>query len=143
MGIIVASSEGPEKPFTFAHELVRQTLLAGMSVPRKQQMHAAVADAIELLYPRFINERAGEITDHLLKAGSFADGRRLVRYLMLAGKSALEAAAFEEARRSFRSALSYQGALEQREKAELLASLPIAHLILEPWDAAVPSLPQV
>src|SRR6202046_3700264 len=28
MGIIVASSEGPEKPFTFAHELVRQTLLA-------------------------------------------------------------------------------------------------------------------
>ena len=29
MGIIVPSSEGPEKPFTFAHELVRQTLLAG------------------------------------------------------------------------------------------------------------------
>ncbi len=28
MGIIVPSSEGPEKPFTFAHELVRQTLLA-------------------------------------------------------------------------------------------------------------------
>jgi tetratricopeptide (TPR) repeat protein len=140
MGIIVASSEGPEKPFTFAHELMRQTLLAGLSAPRKQQMHVGVADAIERLYPRFVNERAGEITDHLLKAGSFADSRKLVRYLILAGKSALEGAAFEEARRSFRSALSYQGALDHREKAELLASLAIAELSLEHWDAAVTSL---
>ena len=73
MGIIVPSAEGPETPFTFAHELVRQTLLAGISVPRKQQLHAAVADAIERLYPDAVNERAGEIADHLLKAGSFAD----------------------------------------------------------------------
>ena len=143
MGIIVASAEGPEQPFTFAHELVRQTLLASISVPRKQQLHAAVADAIELLYPRFINERAGEITDHLLKAGSFADGGRLVRYLTLAGKNALESAAYEEARRGFRSALSYQGALTPREKAELLGSLAIAELSLEQWDAAIADLREV
>ena len=74
MGIIVPSSEGPERPFTFAHELVRQTLLAGISAPRRQRLHAAVADAIERLYPDAVNERAGEIADHLLKAGSFADG---------------------------------------------------------------------
>ena len=79
MGIIVPSSEGPETPFTFAHELVRQTLLAGISAPRRQQLHAAVADAIEQLYPGAVNERAGEIADHLLKAGSFADSRKLVR----------------------------------------------------------------
>jgi tetratricopeptide (TPR) repeat protein len=140
MGIIVPSSEGPEQPFAFAHELVRQTLLAGISGPRKQQMHAAVAGAIELVYPRFVNERAGEITDHLLKAGSFADGRRLVHYLILAGKNALDAAAFEEARRSFRLALSHQGALELREKAELLANLAMAELSLEQWDAAIANL---
>jgi tetratricopeptide (TPR) repeat protein len=140
MGIIVPSSEGPEKPFSFAHELVRQTLLAGISAPRKQQMHAGVADAIERVYPRFVNERAGEITDHLLKAGSFADGRRLLRYLTQAGKNALEAAAFEEARRSFRSALSYQGALEPAEKADLLSSLARAELSLEQWDAALINL---
>ena len=51
MGIIVPSSEGPETPFTFAHELVRQTLLAGISAPRRQQLHAGVADAIERLNP--------------------------------------------------------------------------------------------
>ena len=81
MGVIVPSSEGPENPFIFAHELVRQTLLAGISAPRRQQLHAAVADAIEQVYPRFVHERAGEIADHLLKAGTFADGRKLVRYL--------------------------------------------------------------
>ncbi|HWX28569.1 MAG TPA: AAA family ATPase, partial [Steroidobacteraceae bacterium] len=140
MGIIVPSSEGPETPFTFAHELVRQTLLAGMSAPRKQQMHAGVADAIERIYPRFVNERAGEITDHLLKAGSFADGRRRLRYLTQAGKNALQVAAFEEAQRSFRSALSYQGALEPGERAELLENLAMGELGLEQWDAAIANL---
>jgi predicted ATPase len=33
MGIIVPSSEGPERPFTFTHELVRQTLLADIPAP--------------------------------------------------------------------------------------------------------------
>jgi tetratricopeptide (TPR) repeat protein len=143
MGIIIPSSEGPEQPFTFAHELVRQTLLAEVSAPHKQQMHAAVADAIERVYPRFVNERAGEITEHLLKAGSFADGPRLLRYLALAGKNALEVAAFEEAGRHFRSALSFQGAVELREKADLLASLAMAELGLERWDAAVANLREV
>ncbi len=79
MRIIVPNSAGLEKPFTFAHELVRQTLLAGISAPRRQQLHAFVADATERLYPDALNESAGEIADHLLKAGSFADNRRLVR----------------------------------------------------------------
>jgi hypothetical protein len=76
MGIIVASSEAPEKPFTFSHELVRQTLLAGISTPRRQHLHAGVADAIARLHPDAVKERAGDIADHLIKAGSFADGDR-------------------------------------------------------------------
>ena len=74
MGIIVASSEAPEKPFTFSHELVRQTLLAGISTPRRQHLHAGVAHAIARLQPDAANERAGDIDIHLIKAGSFADG---------------------------------------------------------------------
>ncbi len=140
MGIIVPSSEGPEQPFIFAHELVRQTLLAGISVARKQRLHARVADAIELVYSGAVNERAGEIADHILKAGSFADRQRLVRWLTLAGKSALEAAAFEEARRRFESALSHQGAVDPRERAQLLASLAMAEQGLDQWDAVLANL---
>ena len=136
MGIIVHSAEGPERPFTFSHELVRQTLLASISMPRQQQLHAGVAKAIERTYPDAINERAGEIADHLLKAGSFADNHRLVRYLTLAGKSALEAAAFDEARNSFQSALSHLTDADARERADLLASVAIAERGLEHWGEA-------
>ena len=140
MGIVVPSSEGPGRPFTFSHELVRQTLLAGISAPRQERLHAGVANAIERLYPREVNERAGEIADHLIKAGSFADDRKLVLWLTLAGKGALEAAAFEQARRIFRSALSHQGAVEAGERADLLASLATAERGLERWDAALANL---
>jgi predicted ATPase len=85
MGIIVASSEGFARPFIFTHELVRQTLLAGISAPRRQHLHAGVADAIKLVYPGALDDRAAEISDHLLKAGSFADRQRLERWLTLAG----------------------------------------------------------
>jgi tetratricopeptide (TPR) repeat protein len=140
MGIIIPSSEGPERPFTFTHELVRQMLLAGISAPRRQRMHARVADAIELVYPGAISERAGEIADHLLKAGSFADGRRVVRYLTLAGKTALGAAAFQEARRIFQSALSHQGTGDPGERAHLLASLAMAERGLDQWRAVLANL---
>jgi tetratricopeptide (TPR) repeat protein len=140
MGMIILSAEGPERPFTFGHELVRQTLLAGISVPRQQLLHARVADAIERLCPDAVNYRAGDIANHLLKAGSFADGRKLVHYLTLAGKSALEAAAFEEARHSFRSALSHLTDVDVRERAVLLANLATAERGLKQWDAAVANL---
>ena len=59
---------------------------------------------------------------------------------MLAGKNALEAAAFEEAQSNFRSALSHQRAVDQRERAELLANLATAERGLERWDAALANL---
>ena len=140
MEIIVPSAEGPEKPFTFAHELVRQTLIAEISIARRQQLHAKVAAALESLDPTLAREQAREISDHLVKAGSFADGRKLVRYLTIGGKRALDAAAFGEARQSFRSALSETNALEPQERSELLVSLAIAERGLDHWDTAVANL---
>jgi predicted ATPase len=140
MGVIIPSSEGSERPFTFRHELARQTLIAGISTPRKQQLHAGVAEAIERLNPGAIKERAGEITDHLLKAGSFVDQQKLVRWQTMVGNSALDVAAFEEARRNFQSALSHQGAVDPSQRAELLASLAMAERGLERWDAVIANL---
>ena len=82
MDIIVPSSEGPDRPLTFRYELARQTLLAGIAAPRQQRLHAGVAAAMERLYPGAVNERAGDIVDHLRKAGSFADARKLAHYLV-------------------------------------------------------------
>jgi tetratricopeptide (TPR) repeat protein len=140
MGIIVPSAEGPGKPYAFGHELVRQTILAGILAARQERLHADVANAIERLDASAVNERAGEIADHLLKAGSFVDKNRLVSYLTLSGKIALEAAAFEGAWRSFRSALSQLTEADVRERAGLFASLAIAERGLERWEAACANL---
>jgi predicted ATPase len=143
MGIIIPSAEGPERPFTFNHELVRQTLLAGVAGPRRQQLHAAVADAIATLHPDAVNESAGYMADHLIKAGPFGDDRKLVDCLTLAGRNALAAAAFDEARANFYSALSRHATISLTERAALLASLATAELGLERWDTALASLREV
>ncbi len=94
LGLVVSTSEGPEAPFQFAHELIRQTLLADASLPRRQLLHLRVADAIEKAYPEALSENAVEIAHHLSQAGSLLDCQRLVLHLQTAGKNALEAAAF-------------------------------------------------
>jgi tetratricopeptide (TPR) repeat protein len=115
---------------------VRQTLLTEISAPRRQQLHASVADAIERLHAGAAIERAGDIADHLRKAGSFGNDRRLVHYLTIAGKGALEAGAFEEARQSFRAALSDRNAVDPGERADLLANFALAERGLEHWGEA-------
>ncbi len=120
-----------------------ERLAENEKAPRRQQLHAGVADAIERLERGGVNQCAGEIADHLLKAGSFADRPRLVRWLARAGEGALDAAAFEEAQRSFRSALSHLGEDGGAERADLLASLAMAELGLEHWDDALANLREV
>src|ERR1700683_3779008 len=79
----------------------------------------------------------GSSPDPLLKAGSFADDRELADYLTVAGMTALEASAFDEAARSFGSALKHQNANDEAARAELLGHLAMAELGLEQWDAAL------
>jgi tetratricopeptide (TPR) repeat protein len=136
MGLIVPSSEGPESPFTFAHELVRQTLLASISAPRRQQLHARIAAALESFDPTSAKEYAGEISDHLVKAGSFANREALVRWLIDAGNKALEASAFAEARVGFELALSRVDEADARPRAEILYSLGVAKRGLGRWSEA-------
>ncbi|HKA55227.1 MAG TPA: AAA family ATPase, partial [Candidatus Binatia bacterium] len=123
IGLLVSSAERPEAPFTFAHELVRQTLLAGLSLPRRQRLHLQVAEAIERVHAGMVHERASELAHHLLKAGSLADIPRVVQYLTVAGQRALEAAAYEDALRQFQSALAHGDALDARQRAQLLTHL--------------------
>jgi predicted ATPase len=125
MGLIGSSAEGPEALFTFAHELVRQTLLAGFALPRRQRLHLQVAEAIERVHAGAMHERAGEIAHHLVKAGSLADIQKVVRYLTLARKDALEAAAYEDALRQFQSTLSHGDAIDSRQRAHLLSDLAL------------------
>ena len=120
--------------FWFNHELIRQTLLAQLSAPRRQRHHLRVADAIER---RHIEARAAEIAHHLVAAGPAAGGERTARYLTLAGDRALAAVAFEDALRDYAQALSVLPADQGRQRADVLLRVGLAQRGLRRWDETV------
>ena len=137
MGLIVSSAEGPEAPFNFAHELVRQALLAGLSPPRRQRLHQRVASAIEKTYASDLESHAAEIADHLIQAGADADRATVVHHLTVAGKRAMQAAAYEDALHHFEAALARAEATDSRGRAELLSELGMTKRSLDRWEEAL------
>jgi tetratricopeptide (TPR) repeat protein len=135
--LITAASDGPEARFTFAHELIRQTLVSGLSLPRRQRLHLRVAEAMERAYSRSIEEHAADLAYHLNQAGAAADPEKTVRYLALAGDQALAAAAFEDALRHYEDALSLQPADDRRARADLLYKRGQALRSLGRWEEAL------
>ena len=136
-GLILSSTLGPEAPFSFSHELVRQSLLTEISAPRRQRLHALVARAIEKAYSANLEDYAIELANHLTQAGSMADANRLVHYLGIAGKRALEAAAYEDALRHLTDAVSRHDISYREHHAELLADLATTERSLGKWEDAL------
>jgi DNA-binding SARP family transcriptional activator/tetratricopeptide (TPR) repeat protein len=124
-----------EDRFMFAHELVRQTVLAGLSAPRRRKLHARVADAMEQHYAARLDEHAALIAHHLQQAGAEED--RVFRYLRLGGKWALDGAAFEEAHRLYEAALAASGGVSPADRAQLLFEVGMARRGAGYWDTAI------
>lgn len=117
--VIVPEERGGQVYYSFAHELIRQTLLSGVSMLRRQRLHLAVADAIERTDRRARQERPSEIAHHLLQAGAAAAPARTLEYLELSAQRALDSAAFEEALRACQDALSVVNAEDELRQAKI------------------------
>src|SRR5206468_3708700 len=107
--------------YRFAHDLVRQRVLAALPLPRLQAYHLAVADTLERMYAKSTRDHAAEIGYHLYQAGTAADGARTATYLAQAAANALSVGAFEEALRLVDSTLQLLPADRTRERAQALA----------------------
>src|SRR3970282_580793 len=104
----------------FPHDVIRQTLVSGLSLPRRQRMHLRIAEAMERAYARSLEAHAADLAHHLYQAGAAAEPEKTVRYLTLAGEQAFAAAAFEDALRLCEDALSLQPADDRRGRGDLL-----------------------
>lgn len=132
------SGSGSREPrYRFAHELIRQTLLQALSMPRRQRLHLQVADAIEETYRVEVEDHAPALAHHLYEAGAAADDARTIRFLTLAGDRALATGAFDEALTSYERALSLQVVGDAAAHASLVSKRAAARQSLGDWEDAI------
>ncbi|MGI8785623.1 MAG: serine/threonine-protein kinase PknK [Acidobacteriota bacterium] len=134
--LVTAVTSRAETMYSFAHALIRQTLLEELSKPRRQRLHLKVAEAIERVYSATLQERSTDLAHHLSEAGNAADAEKTIRYLIAAADHALSAAAFEDAMRFYQAAAARARPDALRERAGLLFKQGLALRGLGRWQDA-------
>lgn len=134
---------GREVRYRFVHELVRQVLVEGLSLPRRQRVHERIAGALERLHGE---RQASAIAHHLYQAGAAADPEKTISYLMRAASLATAGAAHQEAVDNVDRALSLiEGERHSRTgelsllRAIALRSLSRREEAIEWYDRAIRS----
>jgi len=95
--LVESEAAGRHTRYRFVHELVRQTLSERLSLPRRQRLHARVADAMERIYASTIDAHVSALAHHLYQAGSSADPEKAIHFLSESARQASGAAAYEQA----------------------------------------------
>jgi tetratricopeptide (TPR) repeat protein/DNA-binding CsgD family transcriptional regulator len=137
--VTVAAPRAVER-YAFCHAIVHRAILEGVSAARRRRLHAAAARALEELYSDGLSERADEIARHLVEAGQVTDRADTVRYLTMAGRSALGSSAVEEALGFFDRAMVLTESSDASERAELSYQRGMAQRALGQWSDSVASL---
>ena len=126
----------------FGHELIRQTLLSGVSAGKRERLHLRTAEAISRLYSDDLEAHAGELAYHLSHAGRSGNRASMVHYLTIAGERAVDAAAFDDAVGYFEKALSLTPNDGQLGRAQLLERLALALRSVGRWEDALRTMNQ-
>lgn len=136
--LISSSRQGQGVQVAFAHELIRQTLISSVSIPRRQKLHLKIAETMEQVYSESgrLIENSLEIAHHLYESGGSADIGKTVRYLVLAGDISLGAAAIDEARERYEQALELHRG-QDPTTADLLFKIGYTQRALGWWDKAL------
>ncbi|HEY6339856.1 MAG TPA: protein kinase [Bryobacteraceae bacterium] len=104
--LVETERRGRQTRYLFVHELVRQTLSETLSAPRRQRLHARVAQVMERVYAATIDAHTSALAHHLYQAGSSVDREKTIHFLSQAATEASKAAAHEEALDHIENAIS-------------------------------------
>ena len=129
-----------EARWEFSHALIRQTLVQMLSLPRRQQLHQRIAEAIEATTGDAIETRTAELAHHLYQAGTAVDASKTVSVLQRAAGQAQLQAAFDEALKLLDNALGLVGDSELAVRAALLWARGMALQSLEQTERALRDL---
>jgi serine phosphatase RsbU (regulator of sigma subunit) len=110
-GLVRIAQIEPELEYLFRHALIQNAAYESILNSDRKDIHRAVGHAIEELYTDRRDEYAATLAHHFVMAGEEEIAHR---YFIIAGKSALEAYANEEAEFQFRQALELSCFKEER-----------------------------
>lgn len=124
----VLAPAGPGR-YRFAHVLISDALVDGLSASRRLRLHRRVDEALERAHAGRLEHRLGELAHHFLEAAPAGDAERGVRYAVAAAEHASGRLAHDESARMYERAL---GALELlpadgARRCDLLLALGEAH----------------
>jgi DNA-binding CsgD family transcriptional regulator len=124
-GFLVAGDRRGDQ--RFSHALVSSAVAARLSAEEQRRLHAAAADAIEVLYEGQVRLHLAEVARHRVEASLPGDRAQAVAACEAAAAVAWEALAFEEAVRLYQQALTVsEGELGEDDRSRLELALAAA-----------------
>ena len=114
--------EEPAAPgrYEFAHALIRETLYASLSGPRRVRLHRAIGAILEQQHAGDPDPPLGELAYHFIAAAEPGAAAKAVDYSARAARRALTALAYEEAVSHFERALDALALSESADSADPL-----------------------
>lgn len=122
-GIIVEHLVNGAVTYDVAHPMLRQALIDAGGLARERALHARVAAALEAWYGDKAERFAEQIAVHWRLADPRVNAREAVRWLLLAGRQAMERVARREAAAAFRAALDRADEYPELVDAEIVPVL--------------------
>ena len=123
--------------YDFAHPILQQVTYTAIGSARARLMHGSVAESLEKFYGARAPFHAGELAFHFARSGALAP--KAVKYLSVAGRTALETYANREAAGFLSSALEQADSLDRngQSKNEIIRNLARAKQRLGEYDEAL------
>src|SRR3954447_22061209 len=134
---IVEEEAGAPGRYLFAHALIRETLYASLSGPRRISLHHRIGAILERQHAGEPDPPLGELAYHFVRAAEPGAAAKAADYSARAGHRALAALAYEEAAGHFTlalEALEASGSADDATRCDLLLSLGEAHSKASEFD---------
>ncbi|MCP2293895.1 AAA ATPase domain-containing protein [Nocardia amikacinitolerans] len=116
-----------EDRYAFAHDLIRETLLARLDPAETRARHAAILAALERLPRPVSGATTGDLAHHAHRAGDAVDPERTLRYLLAAAHDACGRLAAREVATHYAHALELVPAADTELRCRIALGLAAAH----------------
>jgi tetratricopeptide (TPR) repeat protein/predicted Ser/Thr protein kinase len=122
--LISSKGKGGVTSFTFSHELIRQTLVSGISAARRRRIHQRIAETLEEVYSNALDGHSADLSYHYYHAGG--DAQKMIDYAVMAAERATLQTAYDEAVVQYQrglEAIELQHPIDETQQCKLLLEL--------------------